>query len=144
MNIIKKNDQMINFYTYYQILDLSKGQQSLISKSIKVLIDNLEKEINNSFRDSSLKFRIHYDIVDNKTANKDHYSDFIKKNNINIVCQTPNYFNCEDWSNYFDNAIYFDSFNMKDIKDQNHKNLLYTNIQQFLTEYKSVKKNIQK
>ena len=53
MNIIKKNDQMINFYTYYQILDLSKGQQSLISKSIKVLIDNLEKEINNSFRDSS-------------------------------------------------------------------------------------------
>ena len=128
MNGITKTPHKINFYTFYQVLDYTMEQQNIISKSIKILINNLEKEINQSASGSNLKFKIHYDLVNDKTANIEHYNEFIKKNNINVVCQAPNYFQCADWSEYFNDAIYFDSFNMKTIKEHPYENVFHTPI----------------
>ena len=128
MSGITKTPHKINFYTFYQVLDYTMEQQNIISKSIKILINNLEKEINQSASGSNLKFKIHYDLVNDKTANIEHYNEFIKKNNINVVCQAPNYFQCADWSEYFNDAIYFDSFNMKTIREHPHENVFHTPI----------------
>ncbi len=117
----------INFYTYYQIFDHFTGsQQSIISKKIKELTENLEKELNKLHSQNSLNFKIYFDIVDNNCDNINHYNDFIKKNNINVVCQAPNYFKTKQWSDYFENAIYFDSFGF--LKNSNHPNLFHTPI----------------
>ena len=117
----------INFYTYYQVFDHYTGsQQSIISKKIKELTDNLEKDLNKSKSKNSICFNIHFDIVDNNSSNIKHYNEYIKKNNINVVCQAPNYFKTDNWSNYFENAIYFDSFRV--IKKFDHPNLFHTPI----------------
>jgi len=118
----------INFYTFYQILEGWAGnkQQSIISKHIKKITFSLEKEINSLLKKSNIKFKIFYDVVDNKTASIEHYKKFVTKNNINVVCQAPNYFKTDDWSQFLSDAIYFDSFNV--FKDYNHENIFRNKI----------------
>ena len=118
----------INFYTFYQILEGWAGnkQQSIISKHIKKITFSLEKEINSLLKKSNIKFKIFYDVVDNKTASIEHYKKFVTKNNINVVCQAPNYFKTDDWSQFLSDAIYFDSFNV--FKDYNHENIFRTRL----------------
>ena len=118
----------INFYTFYQILEGWAGnkQQSIISKHIKKITFSLEKEINSLLKKSNIKFKIFYDVVDNKTASIEHYKKFITKNNINVVCQAPNYFKTDEWSQFLSDAIYFDSFNI--FKDYNHENIFRTRL----------------
>ena len=118
----------INFYTFYQILEGWAGnkQQSTISKHIKKITFSLEKEINSLLKKSNIKFKIFYDVVDNKTASIEHYKKFITKNNINVVCQAPNYFKTDEWSQFLSDAIYFDSFNV--FKDYNHENIFRTRL----------------
>ena len=118
----------INFYTFYQILEGWAGnkQQSIISKHIKKITFSLEKEINSLLKKSNIKFKIFYDVVDNKTASIEHYKKFVTKNNINVVCQAPNYFKTDDWSLFLSDAIYFDSFNV--FKDYNHENIFRTRL----------------
>lgn len=118
----------INFYTFYQILEGWAGnkQQSIISNHIKKITFSLEKEINSLLKNSNIKFKIFYDVVDNKTASIEHYKKFVTKNNINVVCQAPNYFKTDDWSQFLSDAIYFDSFNV--FKDYNHENIFRTRL----------------
>mgnify|MGYP001313880078 FL=1 len=118
----------INFYTFYQILEGWAGnkQQTIISKHIKKITFSLEKEINSFLKKSNIKFKIFYDVVDNKTASIEHYKKFVTKNNINLVCQAPNYFKTDDWSQFLSDAIYFDSFNV--FKDYNHENIFRTRL----------------
>ena len=118
----------INFYTFYQILEGWAGnkQQSIISKHIKKITFSLEKEINSLLKKSNIKFKIFYDVVDNKTASIEHYKKFVTKNNINVVCQAPNYFKTDEWSQFLSDAIYFDSFNV--FKDYNHENIFRTRL----------------
>ena len=118
----------INFYTFYQILEGWAGnkQQSIISKHIKKITFSLEKEINSLLKKSNIKFKIFYDVVDNKTASIEHYKKFVTKNNINVVCQAPNYFKTDDWSQFLSDAIYFDSFNV--FRDYNHENIFRTRL----------------
>tara|TARA_B100001173_G_scaffold222078_1_gene192304 strand:+ start:9635 stop:11728 length:2094 start_codon:yes stop_codon:yes gene_type:complete len=118
----------INFYTFYQILEGWAGnkQQSIISKHIKKITFSLEKEINSLLKKNNIKFKIFYDVVDNKTASIEHYKKFVTKNNINVVCQAPNYFKTDDWSQFLSDAIYFDSFNV--FKDYNHENIFRTRL----------------
>ena len=118
----------INFYTFYQILEGWAGnkQQSIISKHIKKISLSLEKEINSLLKKSNIKFKIFHDVVDDKTASIEHYKKFATKNNINVVCQAPNYFKTDDWSQFLNDAIYFDSFNV--FKDYQHEYIFRTRL----------------
>ncbi len=111
----------IGFYLFYQVFDQYSGStQSVISKKIKELSLNLEKEINSKIKDERYCFRLYYDVVTNKNASLEHYSNFLKKRDISFVCQAPNYFKTQDWSELTKDILYFDSFNfLKDIESDN-------------------------
>ena len=118
----------INFYAFYVMLGESTfgKNQKVISKQIKKISLSLEKEINSLLKKSNIRFKIFYDVVDDKNASIDHYKKVINKNNINVVCQAPNYFKTDEWSQFLSDAIYFDSFNV--FKDYNHENIFRTRI----------------
>ena len=44
----------------------------------------------------------------------------------NVVCQAPNYFKTDDWSQFLNDAIYFDSFNV--FKDYQHEYIFRTRL----------------
>ena len=118
----------INFYAFYVMLGESAfgKNQKVISKQIKKISSSLEKEINSLLKKSNIKFKIFYDVIDDKNASIEHYKKVINKNNINVVGHAPGYFKCDDWLPFFDKAIYFDSFNR--LKDEQHENIFRTRI----------------
>ena len=100
--------------------------QLVISKQIKKISSTLEKEINSLLKKSNIKFKIYYDVIDDKNASIDHYKKIINKNNINVIGHAPGYFECDDWSQFLDRGIYFDSFNR--LKGVSHENIFRTRI----------------
>ena len=118
----------INFYAFYVMLGESAfgKNQLVISKQIKKISSTLEKEINSLLKKSNIKFKIFYDVIDDKNASIDHYKKIINKNNINVIGQAPGYFECDDWSQFLDRGIYLDSFNR--LKGVSHKNIFRTRI----------------
>ena len=111
----------IGFYLFYQVFDQFSGStQSIISKKIKELSLGLEKEINSRIKDKGYRFKLYYDIVTNKNATLEHYSNYLKKRDVSFVCQAPNYFKTQDWTELTKDVLYFDSFNfLKDIESDN-------------------------
>ena len=100
----------IGFHVWYQIFDeYSQEQQNLIVDYIKKICALSEKDINLRGGIAGKKIKIYIDIVEPKTANKNHFLSYLKNNkDIHFLNNLPNYdqININDFD--FENYIHFD------------------------------------
>ena len=93
MNIAHKKENVIGFYTWYQVFDeFSKSQQDEIISYIKKISRNIEHNVNNDGGIAGKRVKIYNHIVYPKNTNKESYINFLKQNkDIFFIGSFPNY-----------------------------------------------------